>query len=233
MLIGQTNDVTFKVNVMGTSVEPKVRLVFSTSPEISFPAEKVGDEWKAAVTIPHTVMPGSYSMKVEVLLNNRYFAPLTKVIELFDVNQVAAPADPAELPPAPAETPASAVEPEIDFVAAMEDAPEAVTSPQQEAETQSSDLVQPKVERIIKLDEVTPPPVKKKIVLPKDFFKLEHVPSSPVKLDYQPIIMKQPVHTALDRPLAVQEVKRVKKKKLVEIKTELPVRLIKGGIVIE
>lgn len=81
--IGHTQSVSFKVNVMGTSSNPKVRLILGTNPEISFDAVKGAEEnWGAEITIPKTVDPGSYDLRVEVILNNRLFTPLQKRIEI-------------------------------------------------------------------------------------------------------------------------------------------------------
>jgi len=78
---GQTNNITFKVNVMGTSSTPSVRVVLSTDPEMSYPASNVGENWLAAVKVPEG-LEGTYSMRVEVVLNNRLFTPITKSVTI-------------------------------------------------------------------------------------------------------------------------------------------------------
>jgi len=80
---GHITNVTFKVNVMGTGAEPKVRLILGTIPELSFAASKGdGEAWGAEVLIPKFIESGSYDMRVEVILNNRLFTPLNKKIEI-------------------------------------------------------------------------------------------------------------------------------------------------------
>lgn len=218
MLIGQTNDVSFRVNVMGTSTEPKVRVLLSTSPELSFPAHKVGDEWKAAVKLPAAVEPGKYDLRVEVILNNRHFTPLTKSIELVSPNAV----------PAEAWPPEQEVEMNIPAEITAEAAP----------------IVEPVVltpDTLIGKQAVDPSPVvKQKIKLSAaavaDMFKAENLkaPTTPTKIEYRPIISRDPIHSTIDKPLPITEkVKATSRKKVVEIKHELPIRLIKGEIVYE
>lgn len=79
---GQTQTVKFKVNVMGTSAEPRVRLILGTSPELSFAASKEQDHWISSMQIPKHIEAGSYDMRVEVHLNNRLFTPINKKIEV-------------------------------------------------------------------------------------------------------------------------------------------------------
>lgn len=215
MLIGQTNDVSFRVNVMGTSTEPKVRVLLSTSPELSFPAHKVGDEWKAAVKLPAAVEPGKYDLRVEVILNNRHFTPLTKSVELTAPHreQVVSPAAQVEAPLAP---------PAAEEIAVV---------PAEVLKAETPSLLK-QLEPVAEAE----PPKPKKIKLDASLFKVENLrtPSAPVKVDYQPIISRDPVHTAIDKPLPIVEaVKKTAKKKVLEIKHELPIRLIKGEIVYE
>lgn len=103
---GHTTNVSFKVNVMGTSTDPKVRLILGTTPELSFAASKgEGDTWGAEVLVPKFIDAGSYDFRVEVVLNNRLFTPLNKKIEIASGVQpevqmavqpeVEAPAEPA------------------------------------------------------------------------------------------------------------------------------------------
>jgi hypothetical protein len=101
---GQTTKITFKVDVMGTSSEPKVRVILQTTPSLSFEAAKIGDEWVSEISIPDFVSTGSYNLKVEVLLNNKLFTPVNKIIEIQssdvpneiqepEVQEIAEPAD--------------------------------------------------------------------------------------------------------------------------------------------
>ena len=72
----------FKVNVMGTSAEPKVRLILKTTPELSFPAKNDGEQWTSTLELPSTILPGDYDIQVEVILNNRLFTPVTKKVAI-------------------------------------------------------------------------------------------------------------------------------------------------------
>ncbi len=79
---GQSTLIKFKVNVMGSSNEPKVRLILASSPELSFAAQSVGDGWESKVDVPASIAPGSYDFRVEVILNNRLFTPVNKKIDV-------------------------------------------------------------------------------------------------------------------------------------------------------
>jgi hypothetical protein len=79
---GQSHSVKFKVNVMGTSAEPRVRLILGTNPELSFAATKDGDDWASNMEIPSHIAPGNYDMRVEVHLNNRLFTPINRKIDV-------------------------------------------------------------------------------------------------------------------------------------------------------
>ena len=109
---GQTTSVKFKVNVMGTSTDPKVRLILGTSPEMIFDATSQGDDnWSAAVSIPESIQTGDYSLKVEVLLNGRLFQPMSRSISI-GASAVAKPA-PAVVAPIVAPTPAPEIKPQV------------------------------------------------------------------------------------------------------------------------
>lgn len=82
---GQSNRVTFKVNVMGTQLTPSVRVVIASTPDLSFPATYTEEGWTADLNVPSNVASGSYDLRVEVLLNNRMFTPLHKKIEIIGV----------------------------------------------------------------------------------------------------------------------------------------------------
>lgn len=99
---GQTTLVKFKVNVMGSSNEPKVRLILGTSPELSFAAQSSGEGWEAQINVPVSIAPGSYDMRVEVVLNNRLFTPFTKKVEVAMGVEAELPAPaPVEVAPTP------------------------------------------------------------------------------------------------------------------------------------
>lgn len=119
---GKNHNIKFKVNVMGTSAEPRVRLILGTSPELSFHANKDEDGWVSNMDVPAHIAPGDYDMRVEVHLNNRLFTPINKKINVkaLDIpatpvpNVTAAPvpepimptitALPVDMPPATAST---------------------------------------------------------------------------------------------------------------------------------
>lgn len=82
LTVGQSHSVKFKVNVMGTSADPRVRVILGTSPELSFAASKEGDDWSTNLQVPAHVEPGDYDMRVEVHLNNRLFTPINKKINV-------------------------------------------------------------------------------------------------------------------------------------------------------
>jgi len=200
MKIGQTNDIKFKVNVMGTSTEPKVRIILGTRPELSFPATLVGGEWTAAVDLPSSIEDGEYELRVEVMVGNRHFTPLSKKVLLTG----------------PVSTPAP-IKPEVNVV----------PSPQAARDVESA---QPPHISVVPEEAVVDAP--KKITFPPGFFKVAAAPA--VKPEYRPIIARQdPVHTSIDKPIRKEGVKPGRAKKVVEIKHELPVRLVKGTIVYE
>lgn len=82
LTVGQTKNVTFKVNVMGTQSEPRVRVILGANPELSFEATRDGESWNAPMNIPMHLAPGSYDLRVEVVLNNRLFTPVNKKIDV-------------------------------------------------------------------------------------------------------------------------------------------------------
>lgn len=83
LIAGQTKNVTFKVNVMGTGTEPKVRVIVAANPELSFNATKGDDDkWHVPLAVPMSLPAGAYDLRVEVLLNNRLFTPINKKIEV-------------------------------------------------------------------------------------------------------------------------------------------------------
>ncbi len=82
ILAGTTTQVSFKVNVLGTSAEPRVRVILGTTPELSFNATQVDDKWSVPLAVPATCAAGSYPLRVEVILNGRLFTPITKSIQI-------------------------------------------------------------------------------------------------------------------------------------------------------
>lgn len=99
LTVGQNHNVKFKVNVMGTSAEPRVRVILGTVPELSFTANKEADDWVSNLVVPAHVVPGDYDMRVEVHLNNRLFTPINKKINVKGISlpePVQAAKDPIE-----------------------------------------------------------------------------------------------------------------------------------------
>jgi hypothetical protein len=97
---GQTHNVKFKVNVMGTSAEPRVRVILGTTPELSFHATKEGDDWASNMEIPGHIAPGNYDMRVEVHLNNRLFTPINRKVDVQGI-ELAEPVKAAAVPTGP------------------------------------------------------------------------------------------------------------------------------------
>jgi hypothetical protein len=226
MLIGQTNNVKFRVNVMGTSAQATARVILCTNPQLSFPAEKVGDEWMAHVAVPESVHPGDYDMKVEVMVGNRHFTPLTKRVELQGqtVPEVAAVEEAKKEDPK-VEEPA-VVEPLK--TAALLRAITAVGAVDGSVVPATPMPIAPPAELALEpaAEEPKPEP-KKKITLPKDFFKFEPKKVERVEIKMKPLESLL-THTVIDRPLAAESVKPV-----LELNHGTPIRLIKGEIIYE
>ena len=119
LTVGQNHNVKFKVNVMGTSAEPRVRVILGTVPELSFVANKDSDDWVSNLVIPAHVSPGSYDMRVEVHLNNRLFTPINKKIDVKGIS-LPEPVAAAKDPIGPGEVPVLATVPSGTKVSAPE-----------------------------------------------------------------------------------------------------------------
>lgn len=103
-----TNRVTFAVNVFGTAASPSVRCVVGEFPAYSFPATKLtGGQYEVLIDLPKDLKPGSYPLKVEVLLNGRLFTPINRDVPVTGEEPVQA----AVAPAAPAPTPAPMLAP--------------------------------------------------------------------------------------------------------------------------
>jgi len=129
LTVGQNHNVKFKVNVMGTSAEPRVRVILGTVPELSFIANKEADDWVSNLVVPSHVEPGDYDMRVEVHLNNRLFTPINKKINVKGINlpePVAAAQDPIE----PGETPVLAKVEKVDLMKSIVGTGTKVTAPE-------------------------------------------------------------------------------------------------------
>lgn len=205
MIIGKESDVSFKVDVHGTSVEPTVKVVIHCHPQLSFPASKVGDRWMASVKIPESIEPGEYEMKVEVLLNGRHFSPVNKKITL--------ERDPASIPAA-----VYAPEP---------------TPPVEIAKTvvhQEEKIPEPVVEEVAP----PAPPKKITLELSKNIFDFSFDKGPAVPVKYDSIAQRKIVETKkIEEPKKPIKVAKPKPPKIVEIKHGIPVKLTKGEIIYE
>jgi len=277
--INHPHDVTFKVNVMGSNAEPAVRLVLGTSPELSFQADRKGDAWSAPLRVPTGIEPGVYPLRVEVLLNNRYFVPVKKQVE---VVSYAGPQPEAEVvtvatnaPPEVVELPAE-IPPPVATQASVEPTVSAPLTPPPPATLsftvpkQSSGVFQLAAERepppqVIRRPEVAPFVTMAPPVVAKPATKPAVVDFNPPRPELKAIskaVENRPkiyprVETPLPKPGAVQvkpvqvtlsdvnrqaecmeptakKPRRAKKEaRVMEIKQELPVTLVKGPIIYE
>jgi hypothetical protein len=190
LVIGQNNTITFQVNVMGTSIEPRVRVFLSTTPELSYDASKSVDTWSASIVLPEGTPEGTFNLRVEVLLNNRLFTPMTLPVVLIqhDAMTIKEAAD----------------KPDIKILVGDAVKPETVSDNK------------PYLAAIAKI------------------FKTENAEVNSVKIAYAPIIPREMTDAAIDASLPITEKTKVAVvKKIVEIKHEFPVSLIKGTVVYE
>jgi hypothetical protein len=234
LTIGDTHEITFKVNVMGTSAAPTVRLVFGTHPELGFHAHKQGEEWMAKVTVPHTVEPGDYPLRVEAVVNHRVFTPLTKMVTIVgaDTHTHHVPSEePLEdvidtpMPTTlPGHVPQAIITPEL--APAHEE-----VAPKKELPLFTEQEVQKRVKKetlglLKKMAESTHKRAPIKTMMPAP----GSVEAKPIKVTLAEVNTMTIDSMAVDAKAAP---KKKSTKKLVEIKHELPVRLVKGGIVYE
>lgn len=225
MKIGQTNDIKFRVNVMGTSADATVRVILGTSPLLTFPAHKTGveNEWLAALDLPDGIHPGEYDLKVEVMVGNRHFTPLTKKITLDAkdeprVSPSAAIETPAVPPGTDVQTEAKKLEPK------KEEPKKSLLKAILAAGAKDGSVVPaaPVEEISVETTEIEIPKAPKKISFPKDFFKFEAKPVEPVQI-YMPPITTTLMHLASDQPAP----------QVVEINHGTPIHLVKGEIIYE
>lgn len=102
LVIGQTITVSFNVSVFGTGVQPVVRVLLDTTPALAFSAKKISTEtWESEITVPEFVEPKSYTLQVEVLLDNKIFTPLKQAVQITSSEQSievkATPAEPVKV----------------------------------------------------------------------------------------------------------------------------------------
>lgn len=222
MIIGGTTQVSFKLDILGSTDSPKVRVALECSPEFVYYAHRTGELWTADINIPVTVSPGTYKLRIEVILGNRLFTPISKMVDVSqpEISAVMSAAPETASQAVPAEIEASSIPPE----AQVEITPPVGLIRQFESEdTAKSESKKPVQEKR---------PEKKTIQLPPDLFSsllADATPKQKVQLPTKPIITK--------KDTAIAESKKVEKKKwhqqIVEIKQETPVVLVKGDIVFE
>lgn len=227
-IIGHAHDVSFKVSVLGTSAEPSVRLVLGCTPELSFPARKVGDEWTATIVIPTGISACKCDLRVEVLVNNRLFTPLVKRVELVSQTEELEVETPPTLPAVP---PVESVPTEIPEPAAALD-PATIPA---DGEIAFTTKVR-EGERLSLLKQMAEDKPKKHspfvhtpLPAPSD------VKVEPIKVSMADIMKvaeaKEPVVKPKRATKATKATKAIKP--LVEIKQETPIRLVKGPIIYE
>lgn len=231
-VIGQQSEVSFAVNVMGTSAEPTCRAILETFPELGFPCHRVGDRWATTVAVPFNLRPGTYKLRVEVILNNRLFTPFSKPVEV-SASPVTAEVSVTELPtvvdqeakPEVMELPAEVDLPVPDDVKFEEveaaEPPAPVQKPAANFDFKSVfNSTQPQ-----KVEEAVEPAQPKKISLPADFFKFTPKEVKKVEIKLPPLEESLKHIKTSGKPKSV---------KVVELKqTGVPVTLTKGDIVYE
>lgn len=237
--LGQTGKIAFVVNVMGSSIEPMVRVAVNTFPEIAAYAKRDGDNWEALLPIPASFSAGEYELRIEVILNNRLFTPLRKQV-MIDVPETVSAAfmEPVVVPEPQVpqvDVPSAAldvpqVEPEtvvpdeieikispvgkpslLQLVADV--APAKVAEPEKIEEAAPPEIIQPVEEIVVPVvEEVIPPKVEAKVEAPKPRLTIAELSRS-----------------AGNRPVEIKK----STKKLVEISQRAPVRLVKGTVIFE
>ena len=80
LLAPHDNEVSFTVDVHGTSLEPQVRLVLGRT--VFQAVRGAGDRWTVGVPLGAEFAPGDYDMRVEVVLKDRLFVPLRRTVSV-------------------------------------------------------------------------------------------------------------------------------------------------------
>lgn len=222
--IGKSNRVSFNINVMGSAQVPRVRVIICAQPELSFPAQEVDGKWSVDLSVPSNVAAGSYDFRVEVLLNNRLFSPLSKRVELIsqtteipavNSNMIAAKDWP---PSTPAMVPAA--EPEVQSVFKS-----IISTTESAIEEKVKSKVEEPLGKLSSLAAKTPKKMYERMSsgMPKgDGAKVEPVKITIAQLEKSLPKVKKQVTVAND-PL----------KQKMKLKESTPIRLIKGTIIYE
>lgn len=86
---GSDNQLTFDLELRGTTAPPIVRVVLHTEPALMFYAKPEGNSWAVNMKLPD-VEAGSYKIELEALVGNRLYVPLSEQIEVENVKVSAA-----------------------------------------------------------------------------------------------------------------------------------------------
>jgi hypothetical protein len=223
--IGHAQDVSFKVAVMGTSAEPSVRLILGCTPELSFPARKTVDgEWLSTVTIPTGISPCECDLRVEAVVNSKVFTPLVKRVELISLDEPEV-VPPATLPAPPVEEPVAQLEPAaavppVELPVVFR--PEGVEPPTTTGVEYKKEAKKP-LGLLKSMAEATPAKVHQPVVTPLP--KPGSVKAAPIKVSLSDISKLTETVKVTTKPS--------KQTKVLEIKSDIPTRLIKGPVVYE
>lgn len=175
ILAGTTTQVSFKVNVLGTSAEPRVRVILGTTPELSFNATQVDDKWSVPLAVPATCAAGSYPLRVEVILNGRLFTPITKSIQIDSTAGASIETAPAQVVQAPVVAPTQTVA-----------APPAPAQPQTISLMSLVAAAKPDVQQTIEMPKVVAKMPKPVVKLPKIAAPAPAVVAKPIELPPAP-----------------------------------------------
>lgn len=82
---GADNELTFNLELTGSTVAPTVRVVLYVVPTLMFSAKHVENNvWAVNIRLPE-VASGSYKIEIETIIGNRLFVPLSEQIDVQNV----------------------------------------------------------------------------------------------------------------------------------------------------
>jgi hypothetical protein len=230
MIIGETTQVSFKLDIIGSTEFPKVKVALECSPELVYYAHKTGDRWTVDINVPIIVQPGTYKLRIDVILANRLFTPISKMVEVTTPEVEVAqsvevksepeltPAQPPVVDNSPADTPPSVERKSIGLIRQF--ASEEIGQVEREPKAEVAAGVKA--------------PEKKTIQLPPDLFAsllVDATPKQKMTLPVKPTIQKEQAPVVENKK--PREINKKKAPVIVEIKQETPVVLLKGDIVFE
>jgi hypothetical protein len=95
LLIGQSNIVTFKVSVTGSSQEPSARVLVGHDPALCFVATPGGDatSFQVDLCLPPYLPAGEHDLRVEVIVGGRVSTPINRKVTLVHVEAAMEPVD--------------------------------------------------------------------------------------------------------------------------------------------